>query len=582
VLLGAGLFSACAEPEPAALPTVKRLDFGVEWRMAEGASVHRRVAREPLPSRLSQSVVVPSGGVLHWKYAARDWRAPRAVEVTISVLDGRHEETLFEDQIRASRREPRVWQEGQLDLSHWAGREIELIFEAHYAEPVRNVREAQSVKKGTGRMYWSAPHIAPGAEVGERAPSVILVLVDTLRADRLGVYGGERDLTPNLDRLAARGTLFENAFSQTNWTLPAIATIMTGLYPSRHGVVEHDKGLRSHEGNMARVFGRNDYLSIGYHDGGYAEGRFGFADGFDEYRRIRHLSDFSHVTEWMGKHRDRPFLLFLHTYDVHAPYATVPEEFHSLFVDPEFVDDEELARAKPGQIKRELSAEELQYFSDLYDGEIRYADERLGELLAIVERLGMSENTLILVTSDHGEEFGDHGGVEHGTGNLHGELTQVPLIVAGPGVAAGKRVQRPVQLADLLPTMADLLGFGELDPAGLDGRSFASSLQADEVESPGNGVDLGSVAWSEQVGRFALRTVRWTLIGDHEGALALYDRIEDPGEQQDVAAENREVVEEHKELLRLLMSRETTGSRADETEIDQDLRKQLEALGYLN
>jgi arylsulfatase A-like enzyme len=406
------------------------------------------------------------------------------------------------------------------------------------------------------------------------------VLVDTLRADRLGCYGSRRAVTPAIDGLATRGTLFESAFSQANWTLPSVATLFSGLYPSGHGVRAEGKRLASDPGHLTPLMLRNGYLTVGFHAGGYLSERFGFAEGFDLYQAWTDFSEIDRAVAWLERHGDTPFFLFLHTYDVHAPYGSVPEAFWRTHLGGTQVDPD-LLRSKPAQLfrkdgGRELSEDDLDVLSKLYDGEIRFVDAQLGRLFGEIERLGLDDDLLVVLTSDHGEEFGEHGLLEHRTRNLYDEVTRVPLILSGPGVADGRRVEAPVQVADLLPTLAAVLDLEGFEPDRQDGISLAGFLAAGAAASPHPRRALTEGSESR-----ALRSREWTLIEHPEEGSRLFDRRADPGERDDLAGSHPDIVEGQRAALASLLAglHET---RSEDTELDDRLRRELRALGYLD
>jgi arylsulfatase A-like enzyme len=215
---------------------------------------------------------------------------------------------------------------------------------------------------------------------------------------------------------------------------------------------------------------------------------------------------------------------------------------------------------------------------DLYDGEIRFVDDQLGRFFSELDRLGLSDDVLVVLLADHGEEFGERGGLEHGSGNLHREMVNVPLIFSGAGVPPGLRIEDPVQLIDVLPTLAEFLGLEGLDPEQLDGRSFADRLGvvAEGQPRPSNR------AISQKNDLWVIRSPEWTTMGNAEGATLLFDRQSDPDERHNVLDAHPDVVERELQALRFLTRHGTSDELAGEAEINEDLRQELRALGYLD
>ena len=208
----------------------------------------------------------------------------------------------------------------------------------------------------------------------------------------------------------------------------------------------------------------------------------------------------------------------------------------------------------------------------------RFVDDQLGWFFSELERLGLSEHVLVIPLADHGEEFGERGGLEHGSGNLHREMVNVPLIFSGAGIPSGLRIEDPVQLIDVLPTLAELLGLEGLDPEQLDGRSFADRLGrvADDQPRPSNR------AISQKGDLWVIRSPEWTTMGNAAGATHLFDRSADPGELDNVLEAHLDVVERELQALRFLTRHGPEGELAGEAEMDKSLRKELRALGYLD
>jgi arylsulfatase A-like enzyme len=417
------------------------------------------------------------------------------------------------------------------------------------------------------------------SETGSPPPNILLVSIDTLRADRLGCYGYGAPTSPFLDELASRGVRFANAFVNTHGTTPSHASILSGLYQETHGVAYSQPGESGTLGGIGEgvpllqeEFQRHGYSTIGVTGGGNVGRKFGFGRGFDVYddRGGGVKKEARRLLEALGRAPEgRPVFAFFHTYEVHSPYRP-PPKIRERFVDGKgnFETSSANLLAHSHEAWR-LSPSELDYISDSYDGGIRYTDNRLKFLFEELESRGFFEDFLVVVTSDHGEEMGEHGGLLHRE-HLHDELLRVPLIIYGRGVEGGRVVDAQVSSVDIAPT---LLAFAGIEvPRRLQGKDL---LANDAEERP---------AFSQYGGRhFAIRTAEWKLIEHIEsGSVELFNLGQDPEEQRNVVEENPRVLSE---LIRQL--RQWKGSlaprydRGEEPALDQDEIDKLKALGYI-
>lgn len=452
-----------------------------------------------------------------------------------------------------------------------------------------------------------APPAAPAVTAPADAPSVLLIAVDTLRADHLGVYGYAKARTPHIDRLAAEGILAANAFAQSSWTRPSFATIFTSLYPSSHGAIHKAHALPDRVETLAEVLAGAGWYTVGFPNNVNVTRAFNFHQGFNEYtylapalffraseaatrltlynglrlvrqrflaRRLRpeHFYQPAVVVtdtalRWLDQPAARrPFFLYLHYMDPHDPY----------FVHP--FNGEGYARvANPNPPPESADA-----YRALYDGEIAYVDEQVGRLLDGLRARGLYDRTLIVLVSDHGEEFHDHGGWWHGT-TLYDEQIRVPLIVkpAGGGVR-GHVIEELVTTLDIMPTI--LAAVGVAGPAIMQGHA----LPLDGRPGP----DRESVFAEEDLeGNVlqALRTRSTKLITANPGnprGLApeeLYDMATDPKETRNLAASERTLLEEMRAALgRSYLTARSHAGAVSTTDVDSATKDRLRALGYLD
>ncbi|HXT52137.1 MAG TPA: sulfatase [Thermoanaerobaculia bacterium] len=307
----------------------------------------------------------------------------------------------------------------------------------------------------------------------------VVISIDTLRADHLGCYGYPKPTSPFLDELARRGTLFEQAYAQYPSTLVSHMSMFTGLYPREHGVVTADAVLAPEIESFPEVFQRAGFRTAGFTEGGYVSGRYGFRRGFDSFRArdkagSRQLqATFARGVEFLaGVPKDARFLLFLHTYAVHSPYDA-PERYREPFwpgpPPPDGIPGTPLALNTANAQEQELSQTAVDYVAALYDAGIRETDETLRGFFAELSRLGLADETTVIVTADHGEELREHGRFHHT--QLYGEVLRVPLLVLHPQRREAVRQPSVVQLVDLAPTLYKL---ADLRPTGQpSGRSLA-------------------------------------------------------------------------------------------------------------
>lgn len=401
--------------------------------------------------------------------------------------------------------------------------------------------------------------------------NVLLVTLDTTRADRIGAFGGPPGLTPNIDALAARATRFTRATAVTPLTLAAHSTMMTGLLPAAHGV--RDNGgyrLAAERRTLAEAF-----AASGAHTGGFVSAyvldhKWGIAQGFERYYddfdlaeaksmsmgEIQRRGDetLAKAVEWLGTNGGQRFFAWVHFYDPHTPYQA-PEPFASRY---------------PGSP---------------YNAEIAWTDSLVGRLLDFLKQHDLERNTVIAVLADHGESLGDHGESGHGY-FLYGPSTHVPFLLAGPYPGlAGRTVETAVGQADLAPTLLELAGIssdnlepgqgrslvplieGETDPADALPRAYSESF-----------VPRLHFGWSELR---ALRSDRWHFIEAPKPEL--YDLDQDPGETRNVALDERRVLNEMRQRLAALDAATKPAPAATQpVEEDEETARKLAALGYLS
>jgi hypothetical protein len=308
--------------------------------------------------------------------------------------------------------------------------------------------------------------------------NLIMISLDTLRADHLGCYGYKTETSPNIDAFASEGVLFNRAISQSSWTLPAHASLFTGVYPSVHGAVSKKRSLPLSFLTLAEILRNEGYVTAAFTGGGYLNPIFGFKQGFMEYRHL-HSVDSDEVLNYLEEHEKEPCFLFLHTYKIHNYHVPddmkdmVQSEFAGEFKDLEsimsFVDQHLFLDLDDESWKR------MEYLHRRYDISILHIDKQFGSLMDGLKDRGLAERTLVVLMSDHGEEFGEHGRTYHG-GTLYNEQVHVPLIMKLPGVIPdGLIVNDIVELMDTFPTVLEYLGIEA--PENIDGRSLALSIE---------------------------------------------------------------------------------------------------------
>ncbi len=374
-------------------------------------------------------------------------------------------------------------------------------------------------------------------------PSIVVVLIDTLRADHLGCYGYDRPTSPRIDAFARGGVVFEHALAQSTWTKPATGSIHTGLYPSRHGATTPFTALRSEQETLAELLKAQGYRTAGMGSNPHIFGGTGFDQGFDQFEEVpfenepvghaRAEAIVDRALAWLANARGRgPFFLYVHLFDPHAPYDP-PEPYRSQLDRGARGEHDAWYMVQNGVFATDLSPQDWEHYRDLYDGEIAYSDAQVGRLLDSLDL----EHTAVFVLADHGEELFDHGGWSH-TPTMYEELVHVPLIASFPGATdlAGARIPGLVQQVDVFPTVLDLLGLPQR-PA-LPGRSLLATARG---TAPAASEGFSEV---DEFGQFKKAVVAGGLKYIHawspQAREQLYDLDRDRGELQDVLADEPE------------------------------------------
>ncbi len=419
------------------------------------------------------------------------------------------------------------------------------------------------------------PSARPAPAAAHRT-SLVLVSIDTLRADHLGAYGYARATSPHFDAFAREGTLFERAYAASTWTLPSHTSMLSGLSPFRHGAVDAETRIPDDVPLVAETLRAQGYQTLGAVGGPFLGSRFGFARGFDRWlERPKSGTDpDAYQKEVLSALAllHPPFFAFVHYMSVHSPY-TPPPEFNRFVPSGAAAVDTRVGRlrrlADEGR-GRALTPAELETLVGLYDGEILAMDDRLGQTLALLDRL-YGADVIVVVTSDHGEEFEEHGNLIHGR-TLYDDVLHVPLAVRGPGVLPGRRVADMVSLLDVAPTLLEWAGVPPSD--SLDGRSLVPAAR----DGHGGGtrlLPLHTTAHDRKVDLWGLRTPTSKLILDRKtGRKEFFLLDEDPGERHNLYPDPRAApLERRLEALTLRAGATRPPAPPEEAEA-------LRALGY--
>ncbi len=413
-------------------------------------------------------------------------------------------------------------------------------------------------------------------------PNLILISIDTLRADHLSCYGYDRNTSPNIDRFARDGVLFRNTIAQSSWTLPSHMSMLTGHYPTGHGVLSKHNKLSDEHLTVAEILQNAGYETAAITDRVYLSNGYGY-QGFDFYHdkgclkcRGAIKKTYKRAVKWLRKGHSRPFFLFLHTYQVHAPYDPLPD--YDIYSDKSYrgITYGYVKYAHYNKIHDQMTLEDFLYLIDKYDGEIYYTDFFLGKLFQKLKDLGLYDDSIIVLTSDHGENFLDHKAYNVGHGELYDEIVKVPLIIKAPSFPKNQVIEAQVESIDIMPTVLELLDISI--PVRVDGESLVELVRIGSYDSV--------FAFSQRDHEYKMiRSKDWKLLHRSQSHLELYDLINDPREQFNLFDEKSERGKSLLAELQAWMDAQAVKSNvmsADKIKIDDELTEQLKALGYVN
>jgi len=562
------------EPPRGSIPPLRRGSMGEQHRYVVPL---RQNAFEAVYE--SADVAVPPDGRLVFGLGA-SFGGPggdRAVTFEIRACVGTACEQVFQERIDFATQAAPAWLERSIALERFAGSR-RFVFRSVTTTPA-------------ARAFFANPTILAAAPRGRDDHNVILLSLDTLRADHLRSYGYARDTAPFIHETFARGgTLFEHCTAAATTTTASHMTMFTALTPSVHRVgIANVKPLPHWIATVPELLRAARFTTGAITENGWVTFEQGFGRGFDTYQENKGPDimepkgqvdvTFAKAEEWLRRHRDERFFLFLHTYQVHYPYVP-PAEYAGLFADG--VDP-----ASPPSVD-----------AANYDREIRFTDDMLRKLYATMRELGIADDTIVVLTSDHGEEFSEHGCSWHGE-QLYEEVVRVPLMLHGPGVPAGRRVPEPVGLVDVMPTILALAGVPV--PPGLMGVDLAPALASAHAPAdrqivveawiddycPGKGYQKPGFG----VRQGARKLARYRRGGTVE--YEAYDLDADPGERSNLYAADpaahadlRAFIDGYEEDAKARATALQTEARATAepaaVPIDDRQREKLRALGYMD
>ena len=425
------------------------------------------------------------------------------------------------------------------------------------------------------------------------SPNVILITIDTLCADHLGCYGYSRNTSPNFDSFAASATRYSRSYASSPWTLPTHASMFTGLDPDRHGArtietqkpSNNVKSLDEQSETLAEVMSAQGYRTgaIVANDG-YLDKRWGLDQGFESYdvERVRAVRINAKVDEWLGQNGQDNFFLFINYMDTHRPYDTTPRlEFLNPPAPPDSrkLLDQLIAEVMPAT-GGAFPADLVQDVIDQYDTSIANFDEQFGQLIASLEARGLMENTVLVVTSDHGEFFGEHDLVEHSK-DVYQEVLHVPLAVLWPGQQPGEVVHDMVSSSDLPGMILDACGMGAATDQFLKRPGNHPVISSNWYTRT---KDLYHPEWGHRFQRVRHVLFDWPYkyIDSSDGQHELYDLSVDPGEQENLVMSLEPVAGNMQMILMAAVTDDGGDDYPAPAELDAATKRRLKSLGYVS
>ena len=530
------------------------------------------------PSKMSFPVQIPRESFLNFGIGIplETWGKSEEIIFKIVLKDQQNRENIiFKKSIQTNSYTDRKWLDYRLDLSKYAGftGEISFFTDSKNDAPGENLFSF---------ALWSDPGIFQKRMENEY--NVLLISIDTLRPDHLGCYGYEKDISPHIDQLADEGAVFQNAFSQAPWTLPSHLSMLTSIYPSvfKDGEKRKEYFLSNPSLSIASILQKNGYITGGITGGGNVDPDFGYSQGFNSGYTTTSAKDESQIhesyvifKEWIKMHKEDRFFLFFHTFEVHD-YITAKEKHILKNIDPNNI--------------------RLQML-ELYDNKIAHMDNYIGLITNDLKKLGIYDKTLIIITSDHGEEFFEHGNLGHQT-SLYNELLKVPLIFRLPGKIPSKiKIKNNVRVVDIKTTILSILGIEDENPQ--EGKSLLSFLDNTEDENRtifaeetgsviGEALDIKSIQNDQY--KFILSPVATTPPGfnyDIKNFGELYDLNKDLAEKRNLNEKGNLIAKKLKEEIieitqKNIQLKEILKQNSDKSiEISEETKQRLRALGYI-
>jgi arylsulfatase len=441
----------------------------------------------------------------------------------------------------------------------------------------------------------------PGQLKASNPKNVVVIGIDTLRWDHTSIGKDEprdRDTTPFLRTLAEEGTVFERAISQSSWTMPAFASILTGKYPRQHGAISLTGSLRSREVTLAEILREAGYTNGGVVSTAYVDSRHGFSQGFDYFNEDNCLDHWAITSEavtneairFLRENEGDRLFLFVHYYDPHYEFRNHDEwPFADWYDGRLLIDRMDIQNLRLNA--HLMQSDDLRYLRDLYDEEIIYTDQHIQRLITYLREEGLDAETALIVVADHGEEFMERGWLGH-TITLHDEITRVPFFVILPGMSTARSlVEEPVETRAIFSTILEFLG---IDFKGQERTGSLLPVMQDASRSP-DGENLRFPAYSEvwlpdapiEVGKrvqlSSCHFAGWKLIRDHRTENEyLYNLKNDPLEGNNLVSSETDTLKRMHEVLDawLMMMPTDAGDEADRV-IDEELRERLRSLGYM-